>query len=322
MNDTEKGRIIVFYSYAHSDEALRKRLEKSLSSLRKEGLISEWHDRKIRAGDVWEDEIDKHLDKAKIVLFLVSPGFINSEYCMGVEVKRAIERHWERRCRIIPVILKPVDWSHTEFKSFQALPKDAKPIVRWKNQDDAFSDIAIGIKEACKSIIDWENPYRRASVGDWTELEGTIIFKETGQKLLMNIYLEVTEKNDNSVIIQTRTTTNGVPQMVPPIEIPLDLPFDDNMGTILKQVGEQMPRNAQVEKNELGRGEQKIFIGDNVYHSSWFAFEFKFTVGFEQFVMTGKTWKCIDVPMDGIIKSEADNPIYSQRQVLLDYGWG
>ena len=85
MNDTEKGRIIVFYSYAHSDEALRKRLEKSLSSLRKEGLISEWHDRKIRAGDVWEDEIDKYLDRAKIVLFLVICKIVLGKVVLSLE---------------------------------------------------------------------------------------------------------------------------------------------------------------------------------------------------------------------------------------------
>lgn len=321
MNDSEKGKISIFYSYSHSDEAFRERLEKSLSSLRKDGLINEWHDRKIKAGDEWEDEIDKYLNEAKIVLFLISPDFIHSDYCMGVEVKRAIERHWERRCRIIPVILKPADWSQTEFHSFQALPKDAKPIVSWKNQDDAFSDIAAGIQKVCKNIVDWENSYRRASVGDWTETEGTMIVKETGQKMLINTYLEVVEKNQDLVIVQSRATLNGVPQTTPTMEIPLDSPIDDNMGALLKQLGEQMPQNAELEKNELGRGEQKIFIGDKVYYSSWFAFELKFTIGFEQFVMNGKNWKCIDVPLDGIVKGEIDNPIYSQRTVLLDYGW-
>ncbi|WP_158680240.1 hypothetical protein [Nostoc sp. 'Lobaria pulmonaria (5183) cyanobiont'] len=39
--------IEVFYSYAHEDEKLRDKLEKHLTLLRREGVITEWHDRKI-----------------------------------------------------------------------------------------------------------------------------------------------------------------------------------------------------------------------------------------------------------------------------------
>ena len=64
--------IEVFYSYAHEDERLRKKLEQHLASLQQQQLIAGWHDRLIRAGTDREQEIERHLKTARIILFLVS----------------------------------------------------------------------------------------------------------------------------------------------------------------------------------------------------------------------------------------------------------
>src|SRR2546428_811941 len=40
----------VVFSYSHHDEALRGELEAHLAGLRREGLITTWHDRRIVAG--------------------------------------------------------------------------------------------------------------------------------------------------------------------------------------------------------------------------------------------------------------------------------
>lgn len=138
----------VFYSYSHADELLRSELEKHLSILKRKGVIDGWHDRRIDPGAEWEKEIDTHLNNASIILFLVSADFIASEYCWNVEVKRALERHEAGVARVIPVILRPVDWTEAPFGKLQALPRDAKPITTWANQDEAFVDITRGIRNA------------------------------------------------------------------------------------------------------------------------------------------------------------------------------
>ena len=48
----------VFYSYAHADESLRNALEKHLKTLQRQGLITQWHDRRIDAGTEWAQVID------------------------------------------------------------------------------------------------------------------------------------------------------------------------------------------------------------------------------------------------------------------------
>jgi len=138
--------VIVFYSYAHEDESLRDELEKHLSLLHRQGTITAWHDRQIMPGTDWHGEIDQHLDMASLILLLISPDFLASDYCYTVEMQRALERHKQGKARVIPVILRPVDWHEAPFAHLQCLPRDGKPVTEWDNRDAAFRDIAKGIR--------------------------------------------------------------------------------------------------------------------------------------------------------------------------------
>src|SRR3954468_18039847 len=145
--------ISLFYSYSHKDEALRKKLETHLSLLQDQGVISGWHDRRIVAGTEWDGGINKNLEEADIILLLVSAEFLASPYCRDVEIKRAMERHKAGSARVIPVILRPVDaWHTAPFGKLQALPEKGKAVTTWKNRDEAFADIARGIRQAATSL--------------------------------------------------------------------------------------------------------------------------------------------------------------------------
>jgi len=159
--------IKVFYSYAHQDEYLREELEKHLMTLKRGGLITTWYDRKITAGMGWPREIDIHLNIADIILFLISPDFVASDYCYDIEVKRALERHEAGEAIVIPVILRPVYWGNTPFSKLQALPKDGKPIYKSGrySRDKAFLDVALGIQEVVEVINKrWYNPRSDKSI--------------------------------------------------------------------------------------------------------------------------------------------------------------
>lgn len=131
----------LFYSYAHADEPFRDELEKHLSTLRRSGLIEEWHDRQIGAGQEWEKQIDENLEAADLVLLLVSPDFLSSDYCYEVEMKRALERHARDEALVVPVILRPADWTGAPFQKLQNVPKDGRPISRWEDRDEAWLDV-------------------------------------------------------------------------------------------------------------------------------------------------------------------------------------
>jgi hypothetical protein len=143
----------IFYAYAHEDKRLCHKLELHLSNLKRQELITTWHDRDISAGKEWEQEISIHLNKAQIILLLISPDFMASDYCYGIEMKRAMERHYRQEARVIPIILRPVDWKDAPFARLQALPTEAKPVTSWSKYDKALTDIALGIRAIIEELI-------------------------------------------------------------------------------------------------------------------------------------------------------------------------
>jgi hypothetical protein len=147
----------LFVSYSHRDELLRDRLADHLAALEREGLIAEWHDRRIGAGEDWAGMIDHNLSTADVILLLVSPSFIASHYCYDLELRHALARAAAGEARVIPIILRPVDWSSLPFGKLQALPKDGKPVTNWSNRDQAFLNIAQGIRSAVNDLDkSWE----------------------------------------------------------------------------------------------------------------------------------------------------------------------
>ena len=78
----------VFFSYSHADEAPCNELDKHLAGLRCEGVITTLHDRRIGPGEDLQGQIDDQLDRAEVILLLVSADFITSDYCYDVEMMR------------------------------------------------------------------------------------------------------------------------------------------------------------------------------------------------------------------------------------------
>ncbi len=142
----------VFCCYSHADEVWLRKLEDHLSPLRQQGLISLWHDRLIAPGVNWARTIDTHLETASIILLLVSADFLASEYCYSVEMKRALEREAAGEARVVPILVRPVDWKGTPFAHLQALPTNAKPLSTWKKQETALASITAGILRAIEDV--------------------------------------------------------------------------------------------------------------------------------------------------------------------------
>ncbi|MCC5666050.1 SUMF1/EgtB/PvdO family nonheme iron enzyme [Nostoc sp. CHAB 5784] len=153
MADVSLEPLKVFCSYSHNDEPLKDELAKHLTMLERQGVTSTWHDRKIPPGKEWDQQINENLNTADIILLLVSSDFIYSKYCWDVEVTKAIERHEAGEACVIPIILRNVSWQSAPFAKLQALPKNALPIKSWTNQDDAFMNVAEGIKFAAEQLI-------------------------------------------------------------------------------------------------------------------------------------------------------------------------
>jgi len=144
--------IEVFFSYSHRDESFKDALIEHLSLLRRQETITAWHDRQIGPGTEWDEQINDHLNHAQVILLLISASFLNSTYCYSKEMMRALERHEARDARVIPIIVRPCDWAGAPFSKLQAVPTDARAVTSWTNQDEAWTNVAQGIRRAVEDI--------------------------------------------------------------------------------------------------------------------------------------------------------------------------
>ncbi|GHO98780.1 hypothetical protein KSF_088280 [Reticulibacter mediterranei] len=117
------------------------------------GKIVTWCDRAILPGTEWERKISEEIDTADIIILLISPDFMASDYCYGKEMKRAYERHLAGEAYVISILLRPVLWKGTTVSKFQLLPTEGKPVTTWTNHDEAFENIAQGIDQVVEVLL-------------------------------------------------------------------------------------------------------------------------------------------------------------------------
>lgn len=143
--------IQLFIVYAPEDEAWRKLLEAHLMPLEREGIIQPWHLGKMIPGEEWEQKTRRQVELAQIILLLVSPDFMASESCYEQQLQWAMQRQNKGKARIVPVLLRPVDWKNAPFGKMQVLPSNDQPVTTWKNTDQAFLKVVEGLRQVMNS---------------------------------------------------------------------------------------------------------------------------------------------------------------------------
>lgn len=159
MSDGNKIRedvpIKFFTSYSHKDEELREELDVHLAVLKRHPAIEIWNDRAIRAGDKWDEAISQELETADIILLLLSPRFLASQYIYDVEIKRAFERDNDEQdhVRVIPILLKPCEWlEEGRIAKIQAIPRDGKAVTDFDDLDTPLAAIAKEIRAVVPDV--------------------------------------------------------------------------------------------------------------------------------------------------------------------------
>src|SRR5579864_4973906 len=107
--------IRIFVSCAEEDTEFLHGLERQLSSLRREGLIKCYNRYELSPGIEWRQKAKEYLHAADIVLLLVSPFFVSSDYCYGEEAVLAMAQHNSGKTHVIPIIVRPIEWERLVF---------------------------------------------------------------------------------------------------------------------------------------------------------------------------------------------------------------
>lgn len=144
----------VFCCYAREDQEMLMQLKKHLTPLERQGQIVVWSDTNLNAGVEWEKALHQHLESADIILLLISPDFMVSDYCYSTEMGQALTRHNEGSARVIPILLRAIFWQGAPFAKLQMIPTNARPVTNWSDRDDAFEHITLKVYEVVSELRD------------------------------------------------------------------------------------------------------------------------------------------------------------------------
>lgn len=152
----------VFVSYAHEDEDWKRRVVEAIKPLEQQQRIAAWHDQKLLPGQKWDGVIRQELNAADVILFLVSPAFIESQYCREVEVRRAVERSDAGQSVLVPIIVRRCEWQKEPFARFQTYPLDGSPLEGSADETARLTDLREKLHLA---LLGWWYPRRPRANG-------------------------------------------------------------------------------------------------------------------------------------------------------------
>lgn len=146
-NSTMSKKVKLFISYSHKDEDYREQLDIRLKAIERRFPLEVWHDRNLLAGEQVHEKIVQQLEVADIIVLLISPDFVSSDYCFSHEMEIALKLYEEKKNVVIPIIIRDTDdWYSYQIGNHTALPTDGKPVCDWPNEDKFWSDVQKGIR--------------------------------------------------------------------------------------------------------------------------------------------------------------------------------
>ncbi|MFN0216290.1 MAG: TIR domain-containing protein [Saprospiraceae bacterium] len=132
----------VYISYSRNDSEYKEELLKHLEDLAiKKNYLEIYHDGKLLPGQDWDVELRKNLGESQVVLFMLSPSFVNSKYANEVETRMAMDMNRRGEAIITPVLLIPTDFTSLPFNRFQAVPKNEGPVATSKNRESTWKQV-------------------------------------------------------------------------------------------------------------------------------------------------------------------------------------
>ena len=160
---------IAFVSYSHEDDKFLRELAEHLKASRVQ--IDAWDDRRIRAGDNWDEQIQEALSSAHIFVLLVSPPFLASDYVTKKELRPMLARAKKHSLRILPILIRAVDFSETPLAKYQ-FAYNAKPLPTSASQrDKAWASVIKEIRATLNETVRNGKARRKRLVRETVSIE-------------------------------------------------------------------------------------------------------------------------------------------------------
>lgn len=137
----ESAPIDVFLSYADEDLPFRRDLVVHLAQLQREGKIRRWDLGSVQPGSEWQTESAQKLKAAHLVLVLISPDYLATDYLYQEHLCQAMALRMQEGTQVVPILIRPCDWASTPWKTVRTLPLSGPPIALRPNRDEAWAQV-------------------------------------------------------------------------------------------------------------------------------------------------------------------------------------
>jgi hypothetical protein len=133
---------VVFVYYSRRDSSFYEELITHLNLLERKGVINIWHEGRIRAGDDWAKIINSQIAEADILILLVSPDLLSSEFFWSQEFKQVQDAKQNKKGSIVPIVVRPCDWEDAPIASLQVLPAGGQSISEADDPDRIWIEVS------------------------------------------------------------------------------------------------------------------------------------------------------------------------------------
>jgi hypothetical protein len=140
-------------SYSHADDRILQSLKDHTEPDALAGVIEHWDDHAIPAGSDWAQQIDSHFAQADVVVLLLSPTFLESRYCMQVELPLALQRRAAGQTVVVPVLALACAWQGTPLAALQMVRPYGRELVACGNRADAWRCVRHEIYTAAAEVF-------------------------------------------------------------------------------------------------------------------------------------------------------------------------
>jgi internalin A len=138
--------------YSRKDKVFLDQLRAALVPYERKGKLLVWTDEIVEPGQSQETEIHSHLERAQIIILLLSNDFLSSSHSVDKELQRAMERRAAGECEIMPVVVRASRYDKFEFGNIQAILPGGRPVNEHEQRDYAWLEVTRQLERVIEKL--------------------------------------------------------------------------------------------------------------------------------------------------------------------------
>lgn len=120
----------IFLCHDRTDSLSCSKLMNNLRPAQENALLTLWSSHHAAPGDEVPRYVATNLEDTDLVLLLLTPDLLGSEYFWSTELSAVLERHRAERVKLIPILLRSCTWEEClPTQGLRHIPSDEQPLI-------------------------------------------------------------------------------------------------------------------------------------------------------------------------------------------------